>query len=252
MRIRSTAVLLAAALASVAAPASAQPGAHAHGDETMGVHGMLMFGSDAVFLSHLPLYRAPHDWQMILQARLVGEDGADPMAAYVADRRTSGERVYTLEPQAFAHAVLAESAASPVRFRGTVFRGHFERGGTPILRDVLVEVTRVVVRRRLDAAEADAGEGRFLLFGTNGEAFLAHQVAGAPDFDQVVSIDVPTVNFDPESLARGIPVTIPRHPGDAPLAEGAEVRLRTEDGTEMAARMGDQIYLEFGDLASVP
>lgn len=251
MRIRSAALLLAAALASAAAPAIAQPGGHAH-DETMGVHGMLMFGSDAVFLSHLPLYRAPHDWQMILQARLVDEDGADPMAAYVADRRSSGERVYTLEPERFAHAILADSAAAPVRFRGTVFRGHFERGGTPILRDVLVEVTRVVVRRRLDAAEADAGEGRFLLFGTNGETYLAHQVAGAPDFDQVIAVDVPAVNFDPGSLARGIPVTIPRHPGDAPLAEGAEVRLRMEDGTEMAAHVGTGICLEFGDLASVP
>lgn len=249
------AVALAFAIASgpFAAPALAQTPAHGHADETDGVHGMLLFGETEVYASHLPLYRAPHDWQMILAVRLLPGDGAlsDPQAAYRRDVRESGERIYTLEPERFAHSVLAGVAEGrPVRFRATIYRGHFERGGTSILRDVVVEVTRVVERRRLDAAEADGDEARYLLFGGGGSAFLAHRVAGAPDFDQVMAIDLPAGAFTPDELARGVAVIVTDHAAGDPLREDASVRLRAGDGKTVDARIRRQFYLEHGDLAA--
>lgn len=196
--------------------------------ETDGVHGMLLFGEKQLYLSHLPLYRGPHDWQIIVAARLLVDDRG-PTAAYLADRAASGERVYTVEPERFHHAALNAAAAGvPVRFRATVYRGHFERGGTPILRNVVVEVTRVLEQRQLDAAEADAAEGSFLLFGTPGETYLAHRVAGSPDFDQVVAVEIPALRVNAPALARSVLVTVPGHAAGEPLREGAEVRLRTE------------------------
>jgi hypothetical protein len=220
-------------------------------DSTHGGHGMLLFGGEGegVYLSHLPLYSCPHDWQMILRARLVGEGEADdPMAAYLADRRESGEEMYTIDPELFEHSILeAVAEGGPVRFRADVVRGHFERGGTTILEGVTVEVTRVVVRRMLDAGEADPEEGRYLLFGSGGETFLAHRIAGAPDFDQVVRVELPEEVVSAEDLAAGIPVTI-AGPGDRPLRQRARVSVRTDAGGAFRARVGEQVYLEFGDL----
>ncbi len=60
------ALLLALALlAPAAAHAQAAP-SHQHGS-TMGVHGMVVFGGrDGLYASHLPLFRAPHDRQIVL------------------------------------------------------------------------------------------------------------------------------------------------------------------------------------------
>jgi hypothetical protein len=264
-------LLLAAALAALAAcgpqprphamadPSSAHPAAHAwaaaagdSADGTQGVHGMLLFGETELYLSHLPLYRAPHDWQMILAARLVPDErtGRDIHAAYVKDVAESKQTLYTVEPERFPHGALALAATgTPVRFRATVYRGHFERGGTPILRDVVMEVTRVIERRRVAAGDADAAEGSFLLFGDPTSEFLAHRVAGAPDFDQVMRIGIPDGAFTPAELARGIAVSVPGHPAGEPLREGAEVTLRTESGKTVRAVISHQYYLEHGDLA---
>jgi hypothetical protein len=39
-------------------------GHHTHGghgdDDTMGVHGMLLFGDQELYLSHLPMFSSPH------------------------------------------------------------------------------------------------------------------------------------------------------------------------------------------------
>jgi hypothetical protein len=154
-------------------------------------------------------------------------------------------------PPTRATCVLAEVAdGRPVRFRATVYRGHFERGGTPILRDVIVEVSRVVERRRLDAAEVDGDEARYLLFGGGGAAFLAHRVAGAPDFDQVTAIDLSSVAFTPDELARGVGVVAVGHAAGDPLREDAAVRLRTAAGKTVDARIRRQFYLEHGDLSA--
>lgn len=264
-------LLLAASLAALAAcgpsprpaatldPGSGHPAAHAWAaagdstDGTQGVHGMLLFGETELYLSHLPLYRAPHDWQMILAGRLVPDDrsGRDPHDLFLKDLQDSNQSLYTVEPERFPHGALAAAAAgTPVRFRATVYRGHFERGGTPILRDVVVEVTRVIERRRVVAGEADAAEGRFLLFGDNTFGFLAHRVAGAPDFDQVMMVSIPRGAFSPAELARGIAVSVPGHPAGEPLREAAEVTLRTDAGKTVRAVISHQYYLEHGDLAA--
>ena len=103
------------------------------GDGTMGVHGMLLFGEDALYLSHLPMFQSPHNFQVILEA------GFDDAAAQVlrADRETSGQDLYyTFEPAKFHITELDPGGDGPARssIEGTIYRGHFERGGQPIAR----------------------------------------------------------------------------------------------------------------------
>ena len=41
-----------------------------------GRHNMFVFGRDTVFLSHLPMFMAPHDAQLLLEVTLEDADGS--------------------------------------------------------------------------------------------------------------------------------------------------------------------------------
>jgi hypothetical protein len=65
-----------------------------------GVHGMLLFGEESLYLSHLPMFMTIHDHQVILEVTLAhGEK--DTHATYRADRQDTGELVYTLSLKSF-------------------------------------------------------------------------------------------------------------------------------------------------------
>jgi hypothetical protein len=278
VRRAGAAAIAAAAPLRAQPPAPPVPAPHgaAHGasapaagapEPTMGVHGMLVAGGDPegrVLLSHLPLYRPPHDRQLLVVARLVG-----PAAArYAADRARSGERVYTIEPERFPLARLARAGAGDgVRFRATLYRGHFERGGTPIARDVEVAVERVLVSRAVEAtpaAAAPAGRaypGYLLRLGD--DLLLAHRVGGAPSYDQVVVLVAdgavpahPLLRAAREGAVEVVVLPGTGAPGgaDGPLAEAAAVRLAAAApgaaaAPALRARVRRQLYLEHDDLA---
>lgn len=197
------------------------------------VHGMLVVGEKAIFLSHLPLFHSPHDYQVILEARL-------PEAArkaYAEDRRATGERVYTVVPEPF---VLPEQVQGRRPFKADLYRGHFERGGQAILEGVTVEIVRVVHFRRLNPADVAQGREDGLLFGRDGEAFLAHRIAAPPDFDQVVSLAFPDQVLPPTEAAT---VRI----GGEPLKDGQCLDLLVA-GARRSGTVIRALYTEFGDL----
>ena len=57
---------------------------HPHSVDQVAVHGMLLFGENTVYLSHLPLFgtTTPHRYQVVLEVTLA-KAGGDPQAAYV-------------------------------------------------------------------------------------------------------------------------------------------------------------------------
>jgi hypothetical protein len=226
--------LLLAAMVALTTPAAAQH------DPTAGTHGMVIFGARGELLSHLPLYRAPHDWQMLLRVSLAA-DGAtsvpDPVATLAADRAATGEVLYTLEPEPFAHSELASGERR--EFRGTLYRGHFERGGVPIARGVVVRTEAVLHRCPLLAGQPHASAGQHLLIASGGEGFLVHRIDGAPDFDQILEVRADAALPEGASEvtsaltgARGVGERIELHGGGAPVV----------------VEVVRQIYLERGDL----
>lgn len=98
----------------------AHGGGHGN-DDTTGVHGMLLFGEDDLYLSHLPMFMTPHNFQVLLEA---GFDDA------VREVLGAGG-LHTFEPEVFAITELDPGGDGPARaaIEGTIFRGHFERGG---------------------------------------------------------------------------------------------------------------------------
>src|SRR4029077_11524559 len=129
-------------------------------------HNMLVVGEDVVFLSHLPMfdavstkrptYTSPHRFQVILQATLTGGDKS-VQDVYSADRKDNpSTTIYTLSPETFILTQLvAPGPQSPPlsSFKGTVFRGHLEKGGESIrgLQGIDVNIERVVYLREFDA-----------------------------------------------------------------------------------------------------
>lgn len=233
--------------------AHAEGVAHAGHGERPAVHGMVVLGDRRIYLSHLPLFRAPHDYQAILEASFGGEAGK-AAAAYRADRATTGEHLYTFEPERFVLQELVAGTEPRRSFRGTLYRGHFERGGEPIARDVAVEVARVVHFRKLDPGLSRPARLTYLLFGGEHEAFLAHRVVRPPDFDQLLSV-TPLGEVPEQDLRAGIEVGLEGPDAwERRVRPGGEVRATIPSATTAARvlriAVQAELYAEAGELAS--
>jgi hypothetical protein len=199
-------------------------------------HGMLVFGKSHVFLSHLPLFHTPHDYQVLLRARLgTDAEGRDAEAVYLEDRKATDTVLYTLEPEPF---VLPDQVKARKAFRATLYRGHFERGGTPIARGVRVSIESVLHFRRL-ARGGKPDPGAYLAFGTPEETYLAHYLLGPPDFDQIVRL-TPESDLAPArpSIAQPVRLAV-----SGALANGQKVKAGKRSG-----QVESVVYTEHDEL----
>ncbi len=161
-------------------------GGHGEGSTT-GVHGMLLFGEEVLYLSHLPMFASPHNFQVLLEV------GLDDVAreAFLADRRVAGDGIHTFVPEPFPIDELVPRAGGQARtsIEGTIFRGHFERGGEPIAESVIAEVRQLVHFSELEvgAKRTEDRQLTYLCFGRPGQLHLAHEVTARPDFDHVLT-----------------------------------------------------------------
>jgi hypothetical protein len=195
-----------------------------------GRHNMFAFGRETVFLSHLPMFMAPHDAQLILEVAL--EDAAGSLLEAWSREGEShpDERVYTVMPEKFALSTLY-TPDPPARgsFRARFFRGHLERGGEviPELSNIEVRVTDVVYAKRFDQG-GKPDDLTYLLFGRGEELFLAHVISQPPDFDQILAVELVGSPPDEEDIKAGIRVEL------VGRANTAKERLR--DGGAATAR----------------
>jgi hypothetical protein len=234
---------------------------HHHGD-THGVHGMLVLGgqktADAfrspVYVSHLPMFMSPHDFQVIAR---VGGEAANRYGDFVA--HFGSETIYTFEPEPFSIDELEPSGErGPERtsFGGTLYRGHFERGGSEIASDVSFDVEQVVHfnRFRADAEGGGQGQLRYLCFGESDAAFLVHLITAPPDFDQVLQVRLGSPeDLSQEDLRGGVAVSVPDRANDveAKLNEGETAAVEPEAGSgPIELTVVSEYYLETGDLAA--
>lgn len=191
------------------------------------VHGMLVVGTNQLYLSHLPMFHTPHDYQVILEVEI-------PPAArrtYLENNELHAESVYTIVPEAF---VLPEMVQKPRPFTAQLYRGHFERGGVLIDSNVMVVIKRVVHFQKLARVAARPRPAQYLAFGADREWFLAHVITGRPNFDQLVEL---SSKVSMGVLALDLDDTIPLEQG------------KTYESSAGAVRVKEAIYLEFGDLS---
>jgi len=175
-------------------------------DASHGVHGMVLFGgSEGLYASHLPLFRAPHDRQVVLKLRF-----EDPALERAMRARLDGKTaLWTLEPEAFAlHRLAPDSAAPLPGFRASVVEGHFERDGATRERGAALIVEQVVLYRPLSPQPSVQPVARYLPVGRH----LVKLVDSRPDFEHIVLLAQPSggpvdlakhgAHADPAALAR--------------------------------------------------
>src|SRR5437588_459881 len=127
-------------------------GGHMHGtgderSDAPGGHGMAVVGTDGIFLSHLPMFMRPHDYQVILRASFGPAD-----KTYRADRKAHATtKLYTFAPHSFVLPELFPGQdgkpAHLKKFSGSLVRNHFEQ--PPAHPEKAVEIVSDVVDDQL-------------------------------------------------------------------------------------------------------
>jgi hypothetical protein len=245
-----------------------------------GTHNMMVVGEQTVYLSHLPMFDAlskdgksftsPHHYQVILEASFSDGTG-DLTGIYTADRKSSpAEKMYTIKPALFVLPDLDPKGKALRTFRAhTVYRGHLERTSTPILgfKDdpneppeggtFDVKVSRVVHFHKFIPGAAKPAQLQYLLFGKGPETFMAHFIAGPPDFDQIISVKLTGQQFTDEQLAGGVVVNFPGRPNTAKTrmkekqkASGMFQLSGTTKTKPLQVEAIKEFYFEEGELRS--
>jgi hypothetical protein len=191
-------------------------------------HGQGLYGNETLYLSHLAVFMGlpeshPHNFQVILEVAF-----ADPeaKARYQADRAQHANLLYTAVPPMFDQLALVTEhpGRKPLRElpATTVFRGHFEQGGVPILEGVMFDVQRIVHFREFLSGGSKLDTQHYLLFGRDGDVFLSHLLAAPPDFDQILSVEFEAKDVPNESLGQLI---------ETLLAQGLYLHLSDRENT---------------------
>jgi hypothetical protein len=230
---------------------------HDHGPDdpvdTTGVHGMVLLGESPVYVSHLPMFMVPHNYQVILKVTL-----EDEVNRKLGDLRAQfgGDMLITVNPEEFAIRDLKpgdDDHAALTEFRADIVNGHFEHGGDTFGADTLIRVDDVTCFQEFDlspgGSEGTAGDLDYLLFGdADRDLFLAHRVGQRPSFDQLVRVSIDGVHFtEAEIERRGRPsVAIPGRANvhDQRLEPGEVVAAHSSAGSHFLTDVQVEILAE--------
>jgi hypothetical protein len=204
-------------------------------------HGMLLFGTDEVYLSHLPMFHRPHDYQVILKVDLP----ATIQKSYLEDRRKNPkEKIYTFVPTSFVLPTLKDK---PFALEGSIYRGHFERGGTEILKNVKTGIPKILEFKKLDAA-ATLSAPEYYLVGSPGKFFMIHSIVGRPNFDHVAEV---TFNGDPpedKSKTGILKIEFVDEKADHAMEKASSSRVTAPSGATHEVADIRTLYLEKDEL----
>lgn len=201
---------------------------------TYGNHGMALFGGqEGLYASHLPMFHAPHDYQVILKVH-IADKATDAAVRKALDGQ---DMLWTVDPEKFELSALAPGAKSPRReFKADLVQGHFERGGVAQYKGAKVVIDKVLVFRQLDDKVRNATMSRYMQVGSGAQRFLVKEIDARPDFDQIVS-------YHAAPGAPSAPVQV-RKWGMQPAGGDALAKALKAN----ASAIGKTIYYENGDL----
>jgi len=129
------AVVATACARSAPSPVTAQPAGG-----RVGIHGMVVLGRSVHYFEHIPMFRPPHDEQLVLRVELRDAAGAPIDADF-------GSATFTFEPA--RPSSLDDLARVGAALTGDIHRGSFERGGEVAIAGVTATVAAVVLARPL-------------------------------------------------------------------------------------------------------
>jgi hypothetical protein len=210
-----------------------------HGYGTMAtdkpsVHGMLIFGTEKIYASHLPLFHAPHNYQIILELEL----DKTAKQKFIKDQQQHPEfTTYTIEPERF---ILPDKINSKGNFKANLYRGHFERGGVKIADSISIKIVAVIYFKKFDSAEVRPADAAYLLFGNSKEQFAVHQISNKPDFEQIIHLKADLQKSKLETVIFSVT--------NNPVGVSSNNIIVKMNGKQADITLLKQLYLEFDDL----
>ncbi|MFC0167391.1 hypothetical protein ACFFKC_04790 [Pseudoduganella danionis] len=179
-------------------------------DASYGLHGMALFGDkDGLYASHLPMFHAPHDTQVVLRVHFANAE----LDVAVRLEVQAGTGLWTLEPEQFELSRLGPDAAMPLRqFTAHAYQGHFEQDGKLRYPDAALIVDEVLLFSPLQHQLQVRQQARYIPVGS----FLIKLIDSRPDFDHIVRLRQPVaqavqlekngVEANTAALARLVPI----------------------------------------------
>lgn len=175
-----------------------------HHSDMPSVHGMVIFGKSSIYLSHLPMFHSPHDYQAIMEVEIT------------SDLRVAGG-LHTIVPEKFS---LPEMMAKPRPFKAEIFAGHFERGGK-LLGSTTVKIKKILLFKKLNPSGQRPLQSTYYSFGNGKEQFLIHKISSRPDFDHILQVKAGQAHEIQEKKFS--------FPDTQPSVEGEEIYFETGD-----------------------
>jgi len=162
---------------------------HAH--DRIGLHGMVLVtdGID-LFASHLPLYRAPHDYQLvyIVESKYKSKVIKQLLSASRNTASYDAAKSVTILPASFDLNKLINGKSFEIEAQ--MYIGHFERGGKKWLLDNKFSFVRQVHKRPLTGLQVDKSLSysawKVIEKPSTVNQLFIHNIASAPSFDAIV------------------------------------------------------------------
>ena len=160
----------------------------------------LFGGKEGLYASHLPMFHAPHDYQVVLQVH-VADAKLDAALKSRLDGKTA---LWTVDPEKFELDRLAPDAANPLRrFKADLVLGHFEQGGKTQHSAATLVVDKVLLFRQLSPAAKTIPMATYVQIGNGKQRYLIKEIDSRPDFDHIVSYRVaPHAPYTPVTIAK--------------------------------------------------
>jgi hypothetical protein len=193
-----------------------------------GFHGMFMFGTDTLFLSHMPMFTMErHMYQVVLRATLP----ADIMKEYQAGRTNPDTHYNLSNSQSDPYTLPELKSGRRTSFKADLWADYSNAEAQPVdppfATEVPVQVERLVHFRHFNADIPYPEHLTYLLFGRNNEAHLSHYIARDPDYQHIVTLGSVPDWLSADQIEAGVELTLVNHasqpvPCSAPLATGSE------------------------------
>ena len=150
-------------------------------------HGMVIFGDQTTYASHLPMFHAPHDQQAVFEINLENTGRKPTVELYEELKSKKNDQgIFTILPQAFDLSELIETGSGTIS--AILYDGHFEKGGTPI-GPLNVHVSKVVYSQKLSKNSLPNAD--FIVFGTGDEHYAVKKIGAVGSYDAIVSVEHP-------------------------------------------------------------
>ncbi len=194
-------------------------------DPPAAVHGMVLFGSDVIYASHIPMYHAPHDWQALFQVTLT-HPTVDAKALYLHQIASGVQPLITIKPLPFVLPKLLNGEVHS--FAASLYHGNFEEDSEELMQGMTVTVKTVLFKQHLSLDMAALPQLTYFLIPTSlTTAMLVHRISAPDNFDQIVQVKAVAVPL-PTTPAGTVSTVV--FPG---VSDTAAARLRAGDAIEL-------------------